>query len=76
MIDEKLGGLYRQAVDAFYEIEAQNDLITKYAEDANELRGMTKGEFKKQAKALYAQDTQEKIDQLLELQEEIKGYKV
>lgn len=76
MIDTKLEGLYKNAVNALYEIEAQNNLIAKYCEDAKELRGCTVGEFKAQAKALFAQDTQEKIDKLLSLQDEIKGYKV
>jgi len=76
MIDEKLGGLFKQAVDAHYEIEAQGELITKYAEDAKELRGFTVAEFKAKARALYKQDTQEKIDKLLELQADIKGYSV
>lgn len=76
MVDTKMEGLYKQAVDALCEMEAQDDLITKYGEDAKELRGCTVGEFKKQAKALYKQDTQEKIDKLLELKEDIRDYKV
>ena len=72
MKDEKLNALYQKAVDALFRIQSENDLIGKLAEDADELRGIKKGEFTARAKALANQDTDEKIMKLEDLRDAIK----
>ena len=76
MKDEKLNSLYQKAVDALIRSQSETDLIKSLAEDADELRGIKKGDFIAQAKALYKEDTDDKILKLEELKDSIKGIEI